>query len=234
MTWADDLATFAARNLPSKAREELWARGVSDEQISLFQLGYLNGTPSGPPEHFQEWARTGEKLKSVFVLPLTNTLGAIKGFQFRHVDRTHSGYTDYFVDRREPVLFGLGQAAPHMWATRSAFLVEGAFDLFPIHRVFPSVLPTLTASPNPQTVRVLRRLVNKIWMAYDSDPVGRRGCREFEEDHGHEFEVVEVVYPNVKTASGKPVKDPGELWEALGDDQFIPFIRSVIADDPFR
>src|SRR4051812_13467368 len=99
------------------------SRGASDSQIETFQLGYLNRElPAGLPNHFLEWARGGEKLDDVFVLPLTNTLGEISGLQFRHVDRERAGYMDYFVDRKETVLFGLGQAVASMWATRSVYL----------------------------------------------------------------------------------------------------------------
>jgi DNA primase len=197
----------------------------------LFKIGYLDRLlPEGVPSDFLKWSQDGLKLSDVFVLPLTNILGEIKGFQFRSVDRKRSGYMDYFLDRREAILFGLGQAAPHIWKSRSVFLVEGGFDLFPIQRAFPAVVATLTARTSIQSVRLFRRLVTKVWMGYDMDPPGRKGCEAFKSEHGSEFEVYTVQYPKV---GGVQIKDPGDLWEAWGDVQMIPFIKSVVAEDLF-
>ncbi len=235
MTWADVLVDFAASNIGPEAREALWSRGVSDAQIRDFRIGYVDrDLPADVSKHFLEWAQGGSKLDDVFVLPLTNTLGAIKGFQFRHVDQERSGYMDYFLDRREAALFGLSQAAPFMWTTRSVYLVEGAFDLFPVQRVFPAVVATLTAGTSALMLRVLRRLVQNVWLGYDMDATGRRGCVEFKDQHEHEFQVYVVVYPPVRGIRGGIVKDAGELWEAWGDDQMAPFIRQTVQVDPFQ
>lgn len=208
------------------------SRGVSPEQMLQYQIGYLDRElPKGMAESFLEWSKGGEKLDDVFVLPLTTALGVVRGFQFRHVDRDRSGYMDYFIDRREACLFGLRQAITSMWESRSVYLVEGAFDLFPIQRATPNVVATLTAYTNKNTIRLLRRIIQRVWVGYDMDTPGRDGCKKFERHHGRDFEVYTVSYPRVH---GAPMKDPGELWEAWGDAQMIPFIHSTMAKaDPF-
>ena len=234
MNWAEDLCAFAVAQLGVEQREALGARGVSDEQIDLYRIGYIDRIlPVGLPEGFVTWARGGDKLDDVFVLPLTNSLGEVRGFQFRHVDRDRTGYQDYFLDRNEAVLFGLGQAVPHMWRTRSVYLVEGAFDLFPVQRAYPGVFATLTSQVNPQTARLLKRLVQKVWMGYDMDGPGRLGCQEFEKKYGDEFQVYIVAYPRVKTVDGKLIKDPADLWEVWGDSQLKPFIQTVTQSELF-
>ena len=97
---------------------------------------------------------------------------------------------------------------------------------------FAAVVATLTAYANQATVRLLRRIVRQVWLGYDMDSPGRSGCRKFGKDHGHEFEgVYTVEYPRV---NGEQMKDPGDLWEAWGDNQLIPFIRSTMTQaDPF-
>jgi DNA primase len=231
VSWADELVQFSAQQLTSRELEALWCRGVSDDQVALYQLGYLNqGLPEGLPEHFVKWARSGDKLEDTFLLPLTTTLGEIRGFQLRHVDRTRSGYSDYFLDRREACLFGLGQAIKYMWDSGSVFLVEGGFDLFPIQRTMPAVVATLTASTSGQIARMLRRIVDLVWMGYDMDKPGRRGCADFAREHGRDFQVYTVTYPKV---NGRIMKDPGDLWEAWGDAQLAPFIKSVVTQDIF-
>jgi len=229
LNWPQAITEFAAGQITTREREALWGRGVSDEQISQYQLGYLNrALPEGLPDHFVRWAMSGDKLEDTFLLPLTTTLGEIRGFQLRHVERERGGYSDYFLDRREACLFGLHQAIPAVWASGAVYLVEGAFDLFPIQRVIPGVVATLTARTGPQTIRVLRRIVTRVWMGYDMDEPGRKGCEDFTREHGGEFQVYTVVYPKV---NGKVVKDPGDLWEVWGDAQLAPFLKSVLTRD---
>jgi DNA primase len=231
MNWAQDLVSFSASQLTSREREALCARGVTDDQIEMFQIGYLNKSlPEGLPEEFLKWSQNGEKLNDTFIFPLTTALGDIKGFQFRSVKRDHSKYMDYFLGHCEPCLFGLHQAIKPMWENRTVYLVEGVFDLFPIQRAVPFVISTLTSRASGQIVRFLRRVVTKVWLGYDMDDAGRKGCAEFKKRYGHSFEVYIMTYPKV----GKKKVDPGELWELWGDTQMIPFIKSAMnKENPF-
>lgn len=231
IAWVQSLTDFAVSQRTDRVYDALTARGASEEQIQLFQIGYLNkGLPSGMPEHFLEWSKWGQKLEDVYVFPLTTTLGEIRGLQFRHVDRERSGYIDFLLDRREPCLFGLAQAIKSIWESQSVYLVEGVFDLLPIQRATPFVVATMTAHANYATVRLFRRFVKRVWLGYDMDDTGRKGCREFLAKYGHEFEVFEVRYPEVH---GKRIKDPGDLWEAWGDSQIIPYIHTIITRETF-
>ncbi len=232
--WLDDLVKHAASCLDDRAREALYGRGVSDEQIELYQLGYLNQElPELPyPEAFLKWSHRGKKLSDVFVLPLTNTLGNLKGLQFRHVEREQSGYMDFIPDKSEAVLFGLGQAMPYAWKHGSIFLVEGAFDLFPIQRHFPGTVSCMTAKVPEPFLRVLRRLVHQVWIGYDNDDTGRREADRFRVEHGSEFENVGIInYPRVALIGGKTTKDPSDLWEAWGDPKFGGFLRRAMTSD---
>ena len=228
MTWVDGLVAFSKGQLDDKAREALWSRGVTDEQIEAYNLGYLNQQlpDLSFPEAFRKWSLGGSKLDDVFVLPLTNTLGDIKGLQFRHVDRARKGYMDYFLDKSEAVLFGLAQAMPYVWETGEVYLVEGGFDLFPIQRIFPGTIATLTARVSEPLVRVLRRFCSKIWLGYDMDATGRRASAKFRKEHC-EFKVYIVEYPLVPHGTGQ-TKDPGELWEEWGDVRLQAHIRSIL------
>jgi DNA primase len=229
-SWVQDLTVFASQKLPDRVREALWSRGVSDDQIAEFRIGYLNrALPKGLPDQFLSWSKQGQQLDDVFVFPLTTGLGEIRGFQFRHVDKQRSGYQDFFLDQREPCLFGLGQAIKAIWDTQSVYLVEGVFDLFPIQRAISNVIATLTAYTNQSTVRFLRRVTRKVWIGYDMDASGRKGCEDFKKRWENDFEVYIVKYPKING-----VKDPSDLWEVWGDSQIIPFIHSIIErENPF-
>lgn len=236
MTWLETLTAFAERALDDRVREELYSRGVTDEQMALYRIGYLNQKLPDleGAEDFLRWSHQGQRLDDVLVLPLTNALGAVHGFQFRHVDRDRKGYLDYLPYKEEAVLFGLGQSMPQVWASGGIWLVEGAFDLFPLQRHVPNIVATLTARVPESLVRVIRRLVSQVWIGYDSDPAGQSAMTQFAKQHGREFRVHPVYYPRVQVpGSTKFVKDPGELWEAWGDDQIASFLQTVIrSTDP--
>lgn len=233
MTWLNTLVDYAHANLQgSRELEELWSRGVSDEQTSLYQLGYLDRAlpPLKGAEEFLEWANGGSKLADVFLLPLTNSLGQTKGLQFRHVQREVKGYMDYFAARDEPIFFGLSQAMPHVWETGRACLVEGGFDLFPMQRLFPGTIATLTSKVSGSLAKLLRRTATEVLMGYDLDKPGRDGITHFVHEYASNFEKVRVPNcPVIRRADGKPAKDPADLWEAMGDESFGVYMKSAFA-----
>lgn len=229
--WIDDFVAACTGALDERVREAYYARGVTDAQIDLFQLGYVDRKlPELPyPQNFTNWCFGGEKLDDSFVLPLTNALGEIKGLQFRHVEQEKKGYTDFIPEKGEAVLFGLGQAVPHIWDTRRIMLVEGGFDLFPMQRYFPEVTATLTAHLLDALVRVLRRLeVSDIWLAYDTDQTGRESTEKVKKYYGEKFNIRVLTMPQIKMADGKLSKDPSGLWETWGEEKFGRFIRPLI------
>lgn len=229
MTWIESLCAQCHSNLPDSAREALWYRGVTDDQMSLYRIGHLDREL--PPEieypsHFLEWVRTGTKLQNNYVLPLTDWLGEVKGLQLRPVLREKKGYSDFVLDKTQAVLFGLGQAAPEVWRTGRVNIVEGGFDLFPVQRAAPNVIATLTAKVPEQLVRSLSRFVDRVGLFYDNDDAGRRGTEKFTRFYGSLFDTSVVEYPiGVVMSNGVRVKDPADLWEAWGDDRLIPFLQ---------
>jgi len=229
MRWLDALVEFAHDQLGDRELEALWMRGVSDEQIEQFQLGWLDRQlpdADGGDSFRQKYKETPWWLRDVFVLPLTNTLGQVKGVQLRRVDPEQKGYSDFSPHEDEPVLFGLAQAMPHVWKSGALWVVEGAFDLFPLQRVCPNVTATLTNRLTDQVARTLRRLVDDLWLAYDMDSKGREAVSRVFKQHGRDFKLHDVRFPRVRTLDGKgQVKDPSELWEVWGDAQLRPFLK---------
>lgn len=231
MTWLDDLATAAQGGLNESVLDALSARGVSEAQVTSHGIGYLNGELPDIdfPNTFLEWSGNGAKLRDVFVFPLTNALGAVRGVQFRYVDRARGGYMDFIDGKDEAILLGLAQAMPFIWETRSVYLVEGAFDLFPVQRVFPGTVATLTARVTEPMIRLLRRLVSRIWLGYDADDPGQKAAERFQKNHGHEFNVRIIRYPRIPmVGTDKLSKDPGDIWETWGDSRFQTYLRPLL------
>lgn len=226
MSWLDDLVEYGQSQLGSRQREALWSRGVSDAQIDLFRIGYLNLylPPLGYSKEFLTLTRSGELLDGVFVLPLTNILGQIKGLQFRPVDRDRKAYRTFYHERDESVYFGLGQAMPRIWETETVWLVEGAFDLFPLQRVFQNSFSALTLGTSEALAQLLRRFVKQVWLLYDCDRDGRRACYDFRANFGGDDLDVQIpTYPKLRYGK-RFVKDPGEIWEVWGDGKLRDYL----------
>jgi DNA primase len=226
--WYDDFVGITTKAMDQRVQEALYARGVTDAQIALYRLGYVDRKlpPLDYPPSFLSWCHRGEKLDDSIVLPLTNTLGDIRGFQFRHVEQTRKGYSDFMLEKGEAVLFGLGQAMPYIWAKRRILLVEGGFDLFPMQRYFPETTATLTAHMLDSLVRILRRVgVKDMLLAYDNDKAGRSSAEEVKKHYGDKFRVASFCFPRETMASGQLTKDPSDLWETLGEVGFSEFLR---------
>lgn len=224
MSWLDDFAANAHKNLGDREREALWMRGVSDEQIALYSLGYLERVnPAGTSEEFLEFCRKTLRasgfLEDVFVLPLTNVLGQVKGFQFRHVAEETRGYRTFYYERDESVYFGLGQAIPTIWETETAFVVEGAFDVFPVQRVFPNTFAALTLGTSEALARLLWLFTKVVWLGYDNDKDGKRACEDFKLRYDS-LDVRFLTPPRIKIAENKYTKDQNELWKVWGDERF--------------
>lgn len=230
MAWLDQFVEYACEQVHEEVIEALNTRGVSDDQIRDFRIGYLKRTlpPLDYPQEFLKWCHQGKKLDDVYCFPLTNVLGEIRGLQFRYVERGRAGYMDYILETGEPVLFGLGQAMPHVWGAETILFVEGVFDLFPLQRHYPAIVATLTARVIEPMLWTLRRICKQVVLGYDNDDTGRRAVLRFIKEHRDEFKIVDVKYPKKPMVNGKMTKDPGDLWELWGDRELGVYIRDQL------
>lgn len=231
MGFLADLAVRAHAQMPPHVHEALWSRGVNDQQIDLFKIGWLNGQlPSAldvPDEFKVWWAGHQWRLVNTYVLPLTNSLGEIQGLQFRDVDEKRRGYLDYFGSKEEAIFFGLAQAMPSIWAREEIWLVEGTFDLCPLQRHLPNIVSTLHAGVSRPLWRLMRRMVRKIHLAYDMDGTGMRVAYDILREMGRHFEIKIVKFPRIPLESkGRFAKDPNDFWSVWGDEHLGTFIRA--------
>lgn len=230
MKFLDDFVAYSQDQLCDRAIEGYWDRGVSDAQIQSFKLGYIGDTLPDLDSSFDGWASKGPPLKDVFVFPLTDLLGEIRGLQFRSVDRLIKGYRTFYANKCEPICFGLGQASVYLFDKRSIFVVEGVFDFFPVQRAIPWVVATLTARVSRGMVRLLKRLVEDIWFGYDLDATGKEAYERFAKYHGHTFDVHNFAFPGVARQDGTKVKDLNDLWEVWGDAKLVPFVLKAVEE----
>lgn len=123
-------------------------------------------------------------------------------------------YLTWYPKSPHPEAFGLDQAALTLWKRKSVILTEGVFDLFPLERLVPGVVATLTAGLSPSLLRALKRWVTTIYLCWDNDAAGKRAtraCKDFD------FKDISIQ---------EKFKDIGDMWVSGGDDLVGSFLKS--------
>ena len=194
--WQQALSTDAGGE---KARQYLQERGVSEEAIKLFRLGYA----PGDWDDMLNWARskgydgalleeaglmirkeeTGTyfaRFRARLMFPICDEQGRVIGFSGRILpgdDDTrkyvNSPETPLFMKSR--VMFGLDKSKRSLLEKQFAIVCEGQLDLIAcfmagVQNVIAPQGTALTAEHS----RILKRYVNEVVLCFDSDAAGQR------------------------------------------------------------
>jgi DNA primase len=202
----------------------LRGRGVSDDQIRTFKLGF------GPksikaPEDTEDGRRFNRQYRGSMagsvVMPLYNPSGTLRGFETRMWEERK--YSHFMIEgwKEDAVFLGTPQVLDVVWQTQTVFLVEGMFDFFPVQRVFPNTLSPLTAKLTHAQLRFLRRWAKNVVFLFDRDTKGMNYSNKLIDQYnvtGDEgwFYVHRMNYP---------AKDPGQLYELMGVSRFEAHLR---------
>ena len=226
-----------------KGLEYLKKRGLSDETIKEFGLGYT-GRNGALYRHLKEKGYTDEVLKDSglftfdekrgasdkfwnrVMFPITDERGRIIGFGGRVMGDAKPKYmnspeTPIFNKRRN--LFGLNVAR----ASKRKYMIlcEGYMDVISMHQAgFDSAVASLGTALTPEQASLLHRYTKQVLLLYDSDGAGRTAAVRaipLLKDAGIESRVVDLT----------PYKDPDEFITALGADEMEK--RLAEAQDAF-
>lgn len=216
-----DIQTDAAKG----AREYLESRGVTKEQVTQFGIGYIPKALTEKPQslpfesrRFWGWAKQGTKLSNRLVFPLCNARGQVLGIEIKTPSRSVKDYDKYTLTRIPDGHFlGVKQALPHIWETKYCFVTEGIFDFYPLQRLFPNTLCTVTARISVKQIDFLLRTCKTIVLVYDNDRTSIRRVAKIKEQYGQRVQILSI--------DGYPAKDLGELWENFGERKFSKYMR---------
>ena len=178
------------------AREYLASRGISEEMVSRFELGYC---PIGGDELLRHFATQGVRADQVVeaglatVLPgsgatrdllrgrLTFALrdedGTLVGFAGRSLDGTPPKYlntpqTELFDKGR--ILYGLDRVGKVVVGRGELVVVEGYMDVITAHQFgFGNVVASMGTALTTHQVSLLRRYARRFVLALDGDTAGQ-------------------------------------------------------------
>ena len=185
------------RNTPDgqKAHAYLIGRGLSDEIIDTFGLGYAPNAREAIIQYFKSKGRTETNLKeaglvserddgSVYdkfrhrvIFPIRDGRGRIAGFGGRVLDPQdipkflNSPQTPVFD--KSALLYGLERARTPIRALDQAVIVEGYLDVIALHQAgFTNTVSPMGTALTEQQLRLLKRLTQRFILALDPDAAG--------------------------------------------------------------
>ncbi|KJS15242.1 MAG: hypothetical protein VR69_14085 [Peptococcaceae bacterium BRH_c4b] len=186
--------TLFNRPESSAARDYLKGRGLSEEIIKRFKIGYA---PQGweslltfmrgrgyTPQQLVELglAMAGERglfrdrFRHRVMFPVTDALGRVLGFGGRILGDGQPKYlnspeTDFFSKGK--ILFGLDQARAPIRQHNQAVIMEGYLDVISAHQhSITNAVASLGTSLTPEQGKLLLRYTSRALFAYDSDRAG--------------------------------------------------------------
>lgn len=181
-----------------RAREYLARRGVSQETIERFQLGYASDGWEHLINHLKNKGfsleaivqaglaiqrDTGgayDRFRNRLIIPISDLQGRVIAFGGRILD---SGEPKYLNSPQTPlfdksqVVFGLNLAKRSIRAKDQVVLVEGYMDVISAHQSgFKNVVAAMGTSITPQQIKLISRYTRNFVFAMDADEAGARAA----------------------------------------------------------
>ncbi len=189
-----------ARNLYSPAgkdaRQYLQDRGISEETIKQFRLGYVPDSwnsltnhieGSGIPLKLAEQAglviigkegKFYDRFRGRLIFPIENVFGEVIAFGGRILDK---GEPKYLNSPESPVyikgknLYGLNKTKDAIRGRDFALIVEGYFDLISlVNAGISNVVATLGTALTREHLELLRRYTTNVVALFDPDAAGKK------------------------------------------------------------
>ena len=178
------------------AREYLQNRGISDETIKQFRLGYAPDTWRSLTDHIEgsglslklaEQAglviagKEGgfyDRFRGRLIFPIENITGEIVAFGGRILEK---GEPKYLNSPESPIyikgknLYGLNKAKEEIRKKGFALIVEGYFDLISLWNTgIGNVVATLGTALTREHLELLRRYTPEVVALFDPDEAGKK------------------------------------------------------------
>lgn len=211
-------------------------RGVTNETIEKWQIGYAPGPPINGwrmvKEHLEEAGYSKEELLQVGLIktteggkepfdvfrdrvmfPLSNSSGKVVAFSGRILDKNseapkyvNSPETDLY--KKSELLYGYDKAKTGIRNLGFSLIVEGQFDVVMCHQAgYSNTVAVSGTALTPQHVKLLERLSDRVVLALDADKAGIAAMQR-------SAEVMLRRGIDVKVAEMPIGKDPADIIQA--------------------
>lgn len=181
------------------ARDYLRHRGVAQEMVNTFQLGYSDRSSdslvsflqgqgfseshvlqTGLLYHDEQQGSYRDRYRGRLMFPIRDARGRVVGFGARALDGEARG-AKYINSPTTPlfnksqVLYGIEQAGGPIRKLGEAVLVEGYLDVITAHQFgFANTVACLGTAVTPAQLGLLRRYTSQVVFALDADAAGQQ------------------------------------------------------------
>ena len=181
-------------DIGAPAREYCSSRGLVDETLETFSIGYAPPGWSGLLDAARSQDVNGKDLEEAglvvrrdsgghydrfrerLIFPLLSSGNRVVGFGGRALGDHEPKYLnspETSVYRKSYYLYGVPQARPHLTTTRHAILVEGYMDLLSLYQAgFRATIASAGTALTPEQGRIIARHADTVFVAYDGDSAG--------------------------------------------------------------
>ncbi|PID58242.1 DNA primase [candidate division KSB3 bacterium] len=226
----------------ASVREYLGRRGINEELIRNFSLGYALPEWDGlrkvlasqyPSDLMLESGlaikkKNGngqyDRFRDRLMIPIYDERGRIAGFGGRTLREGGPKYLnspESMIFHKSRTLFGLHQAKDEIRRLGSILIVEGYFDMIiPYGHGVKNIAATMGTALTEQHLRLLQRYARKVVLIFDSDPAGVKAVmRTLDLFLASDVEVRAVVLPQGE--------DPDSFVRKKGADRFRKAVENA-------
>jgi DNA primase len=203
------------------AKEYLLSRGVTEEEIKEFKLGYsriISIPKEESPDYdaFMKETHKGRAYEQKIIFPLYDIIGRVIGLFGRAIDTKEFKFYLTQEGKYTGAFIGLYQALPYVYETGKVFVVEGPFDLIAFRKVYKNTVGALTAGLSEAQYEILSFFAERIVTVFDSDKAGRYATFE-----------AQKKWDNV-TSVDLGWKDPSQCLKDKSLVKFIEFVKDKV------
>ena len=239
-----DFYQYILANHPvaGEARNYLKKRGLTEETIDKFQIGFAPPSWDGLLHFLNKKGYAPEKLEKLGVVlarskgkpgfydrfrnrvmfPIWDIRGKVVGFGGRVLDDSVPKYLnspETILFNKSHLLYGINKAAESIRRNDQAIIVEGYLDVITCHQAgISNVVASLGTAFTREQGKLLLRYSQAVIMAYDADAAGVHATMRG-------WQLLDDLGCRVRVVSIPDGKDPDEFIRAHGVDEFLGVVR---------
>ena len=233
----------------SSAREYIAARGLDDETIEHWGIGYAPPTDFAMATHFRQ---TGTKLHEArdlsllsggpedgygdffrgrLLFPIRDEQGRLMAFSGRSMDGSEPKYInsrDTSLFKKSDTLYGMYQSREGLRDSRNAVLVEGQMDVIACHRAgIATAVAALGTALTAGHIQKLKRYADEAVLLYDGDTAGKKAAERA-------IAIFEAASFPCKAVLLAPGQDPDTQLSQSGAEALRQTLQGAVSPLRFR
>lgn len=229
------------------ARDYLAGRGMSDETIQKFGIGFANQSNNGLREYLKGKGYSDEAMKDAGLIDITEKRGASDVFWNRVMipiadaggkviafgGRVLGDGLPKYINTKDTLIFNKRQNlfalnAAKKSRRRGLIICEGYMDVISMHQAgFDNAVASLGTAFTINQANLIKRFTDEVYLAYDSDSAGVSASLK-------NIAILRQVGIAARVIDMKPYKDPDEFIQAMGNEEYEERISKAVTGVEFE